>query len=468
MDVPVGLLHLVEDHQPVGVGREGVEGLLLLGVRADVPGRRAQDLSDGRGVRVLGHVQHHRVHAGQVLGEDLGGLRLSRARGAGEEHHGGLGLRERREVVAHRDVHDLTQGPILALDPIQVLEELLPVHLHRGGQTASQTQGGPTHVLLGDRLRQRGSDGLGRRGVLDCLSTVDGGADEHHHIGHDAVHQGDGVVGSMDAVAVVLVGGLHDGPQLLVLDLNPVLVVVLVGGLEDLEDLEGLIRVELVDDDLGEPARERRVLLDLPGLLRGRGSDHVDVTTSQGGLHDLRDLGVGLIARVRQHVDLVDEQDHLVLRIGGEVDDLGDPLLDLPDQGRAGHQRSQRQLVDGLVLELRGDQGAVVGDEPSQLLDDGGLARAGRTGEYRVGLGLADQGTHQLLHEGVTEQHGAGVLEPLVVVDQQVAVVGALLGGLAHGNGRDRRTGVSRTVASVSSVAARGVVATGVGVVVHA
>ena len=81
------LFDLVEQHDRIGLAADALGELSAPLVKADVPGRRADELGDGALLHVLGHVQPHEhlfvpEHA---LGERLGKIGLAHARGADED-----------------------------------------------------------------------------------------------------------------------------------------------------------------------------------------------------------------------------------------------------------------------------------------------------------------------------------------------------------------------------------------------
>src|SRR5699024_8173820 len=99
------------------------------------------------------------------------------------------------------------------------------------------------------------------------------------------------------------------------------------------QHLLGLSWGELIDDQLGETPGEGRVVVE-SARLGGRGrTDDLHLPAGQGRLEDLGDLAVDRVGvrvgATGDLVDLVDEQDDLVLRPRGEVDDRLDLLLDV-------------------------------------------------------------------------------------------------------------------------------------------
>jgi hypothetical protein len=234
---------------------------------------------------------------------------------------------------------------------------------------------------------------LGQRHPLDlqlpdaALDDVDLGG---HRVDLDAelagrlVHQVDGLVGQ-EATGEVAVGEHGGGHQGGVLDANTV--VDLVALLQAPEDGDGVLDRGLADEDLLEAALEGGVLLDvLAVLVEGGGADHAELAAGQQGLDHVARVH-GPLGRARPHdrVELVDEGDHLALRLGDLLEDGLQPLLELaPVLGPGDH-----------AAEVEGDQPAVaqalghvaLDDAAGQALDDGGLAHAGLADEHGVVLG---------------------------------------------------------------------------------
>ena len=97
----------------------------------------------------------------------------------------------------------------------------------------------------------------------------------------------------------------------------------LIIGLEPVEDRDRMLDVGMLDHDLLESSVERSVLLhDLSEFVQGRRSDALDVTSRQRRLEHVRRIeAAGRAACSDYCVELVDEEDHI--RVCGHFVDYG-------------------------------------------------------------------------------------------------------------------------------------------------
>jgi hypothetical protein len=182
-------------------------------------------------------------------------------------------------------------------------------------------------------------------------------------------------------------------------------VVLLVAVAQTLEDLDGLLRGGLVDDDLLKAALQGGVALQVFAvLLQSRCADGLQLTSGQGGLEDRGrvDRALGR-ARADEVVQLVDEQDD-VAALGDLLHHLLQPFLELTAVLGARDQSGEIQRVDLLALEELRHVG--VGDPLGQALDDGRLADARLTDEHRIVLRAPGEDLHDPLDLGLTTDDG--------------------------------------------------------------
>ena len=164
-------------------------------------------------------------------------------------------------------------------------------------------------------------------------------------------------------------------------------VVLLVIGLEPLEDLDRFLDRRLVDVDLLEAADQRPVLLEIVAVfLIGGRSDASEVAAGKGRLEKVRGVHRAAAggAGADDRMDLVDKEDHVLL-----VGELGqhrlDALLEIAAVPGAGKQRPHVEGVDRRVFQHV--RHLAVDDAPRQPLGDGGLADPGLADVKRVVLG---------------------------------------------------------------------------------
>lgn len=151
------------------------------------------------------------------------------------------------------------------------------------------------------------------------------------------VHEVDRLVGQV-AVGEVAVGQLDGGEQSLVG--VPDLVMGFVAVLETPQDLDGVRRAGLGDQNRLEPAGERGVLLDVPAVLLQRAGSHdMEFAAGQSGLEHVARIhraALGAAARPDDGVQFVDEDDQLA-RVGADfVDETGEPFLEVPTETGTG------------------------------------------------------------------------------------------------------------------------------------
>ena len=132
-------------------------------------------------------------------------------------------------------------------------------------------------------------------------------------------------------------------------------------------------------------------------------------------------------------MELVDEQDHLAVRVLDLLEDRLEPFLELAAELGPGDQRSQVQCNDALVLEALGDVAAH--DPLGEALDDRGLADPGLADEDRVVLRPARQDLDDpadlfVAADDRVEPAGArlGGQVPPVLLERRVGALGVLRG----------------------------------------
>ena len=170
----------------------------------------------------------------------------------------------------------------------------------------------------------------------------------------------------------------------------------LVAVAQTLEDLDGVLHRGLADLHRLEPALQGGVLLDvLAVLVEGGGADRLQFAAGQLGLEDRRRVDRALGGtRTDQRVQLVDEQDDVAAGVD-LLEHLLQAFLEVTAVAAAGHQRTQVEGVELLVLQRLGD--LAVHDGLREALHHGGLADAGLTDQHRVVLGATGQHLHDPL-----------------------------------------------------------------------
>ena len=172
--------------------------------------------------------------------------------------------------------------------------------------------------------------------------------------------------------------------------------VCLVAVAQTFEDLDGVLHRGLAHLDRLEPALQSGVLLDvLAVLVEGGGTDGLQFAAGQLGLQDRRRVNRTFGgSRTDQRVQLVDEQDDVAAGVD-LLEHLLEAFLEVTAVAAAGHQRTQIQGVELLVLQRFGD--LAVHDGLCEALHDRGLTDAGLTDQHRVVLGAPGQHLHDPL-----------------------------------------------------------------------
>lgn len=374
----------------------------------------------------LAHVEadHAVLVAEQQLGEGLGQLRLAHAGRAEEEEgtHGAVRVAHTGPVAAHR-LRDGGDRLVLADDPgVHLLLQLEELLLLAGGQLGHRDAGAPGDdvrdvpgghghdtgaplldpralaLRLGDpplqpsrALEVLGGDGLvafpaqfrdavltfGDLGRARGAAQPDPGARLVHHV--------DRLVGQ-EPVADVPVGQFRRRGQGAVGEAD--LVVRLVRVAQTFQDLHGLLDRRLRNQYRLEAPFEGRVLLDvLAVLVDGGRAHHVQFSAGESGLEHVPGVHRALARRARadDRVQFVDEEDDLPVRCPDVLDDLLQPLLELPAVLGTRHHAGQVERDDALALQGVGDVSGH--DALGQSLDDRGLADARLADEHGVVLG---------------------------------------------------------------------------------
>src|SRR5215471_18997076 len=140
-----------------------------------------------------------------------------------------------------------------------------------------------------------------------------------------------------------------------------------------------------------ETAFESRILLDvLPVFVERCRTDGVELAARQHRLQHVRRVDGALCRSGADHgMKLVDEEDHLPLRVGDFLEDGLQSLLEFAAIFRTGHESAHVERNDTLVLQTLGYVAA--DDATREPFDDGGLADAGLADEDRVVFGAAGQ-----------------------------------------------------------------------------
>ncbi len=220
--------------------------------------------------------------------------------------------------------------------------------------------------------------------AIEFVERLGLGVDLHAQPAGRLVHQVDRLVGQ-EPVGNVAVRQRRRRHQRVVGDPHPV--VQLVFFLDAAQDRDRVLDRGLRHEYRLEAPGQRRVLLDVLAILVERGGAHAMQLAARqrrleqvGGIH--RPFGR---ARADQRVQLVDEQDQLAGRGGDLVEHGLQAFLELAAELGAGHQRTQVERQQPLVLEQF--RHVAVDDALRQPLDDGGLADAGLADQHRVVLG---------------------------------------------------------------------------------
>ena len=172
----------------------------------------------------------------------------------------------------------------------------------------------------------------------------------------------------------------------------------LVAVAQTLQDLDRVRHGRLAHLDGLEAALERGVLLDVLAVLVERGrTDGLQLAAGQHRLEDARRVDGALGGTgTDERVDLVDEQDDVAA--GADLfEDLLQALFEVTAVAAAGHERTEVEGVELLVLERLGN--LATHDRLGQALDDGGLADAGLADQDGVVLRAAREHLHEPLDD---------------------------------------------------------------------
>ena len=230
----------------------------------------------------------------------------------------------------------------------------------------------------------------------------------------------------------------------LVGDLDPMVLLVL--GLQALQDRDRVRDRGLLDHDRREPPGQGRVALDLAVLGQRGGADHPQLAAGEhrlehvGGIH--RALGR---AGAKHRVQLVDEQDHATLGAGHLIEQGLQTLLECAPELGAGDHPGQVERDHAHAAQRLGH--VLVGDPEGQALGDRGLADAGLADQRGIVLAPAAERLDHLLDLRLAADHR---IDPAVTslvrqVTSEPVKRGRLrtlagIGPLAHGGtgARDR------------------------------
>ena len=217
------------------------------------------------------------------------------------------------------------------------------------------------------------------------------------------VDEVDGLVREV-ALGEIAAAELHRGHHGRVVDLD--LVVGLIARFDGSEHLDGILHGGLFEPDGLEAPLQGGVLLDIASILIGCcGTDDLELTASEGGLHEVAGVDGALGGTGADHVvDLVDEEDDFALGLLDLVHDGLKPLLELAAELGAGDEGAH---VQGEHPPAPEDVGNVLGDDAlREALGDGGLADAGAADDDGVILGAPGEGLHKPADLLVAANHG--------------------------------------------------------------
>ncbi len=212
--------------------------------------------------------------------------------------------------------------------------------------------------------------------------------DLHAHARGGFVDQVDRLVGQ-EAVGDVAVRERRGGDQRGVLDADAV--VDFVALLQAAQDRDGVLDVRFGHQHGLEAALERGVLLDvLAVLVERRRADTSQLAARERGLQQVRGVGRAFGgARADDGVQLVDEQDHLTLRVGDFLQHGLQPILELAAVLRARDHRAHVERDDAAIAQTLGH---IAGNHAlREALDDRGLADARFPNQHWIVLGAARQ-----------------------------------------------------------------------------
>ena len=502
-DVGVSFLHLVEQHDGVGLAAHALGELAALLV-AHVARRGTDEAADGELLHVLAHVDadHGALAVEEVLGEDLGEVGLADARGAEEEETAdgavgvlqtgavaadGLGDASDGLVLSHHAALQLAlhgqQASLLALG--DALHRHAGHHGHHGGHILCRHRHVAFALVVLPAALEVGQLGLqvatlvaqfgglavallGQHLLLLRLHARQLLLQRHHLRRHlhivDAhprtrlVHGVDGLVG-LQAVAHVALRQVHAGLQRLVAVLHRVVLLVLVADVH--QDFHRLLGRGGLDEHLLEAAFEGRVLLDiLAVLVQRRGADALDRAACQGGFEHVAGVEAASgAAGAHDGVYLVDEDDDLRMLLQLGEDGLH-ALLELAAVLRACHQAGQVEAQQALAVERARHLSR--GDLHGQSFGQGALAHAAFADQHGVVLLAAAQDLRHALQLALAAHDGVqlallrhlGQVAAEVVQRRRAALVFLALLPAAHGGVGPHRVGEGLVVVVLAGLAA--------------
>ena len=184
------------------------------------------------------------------------------------------------------------------------------------------------------------------------------------------------------------------------------LVVLLILWTECAHHLDGRFLVWLFDEDGLEAAFEGCVLLDVLAVFRfRRRSDGLEFAARQCGLHHVACVDGSFCGpRADDRVQLVDEEDHLAVRLSNLVHHAFEPFLELAAELAAGDHAPDVEREHPAAFQLV--RRSAVHDLLRQPLDDGSLADSRAPNQNRVVLRPPNQRLHHALNLIVPSNHG--------------------------------------------------------------
>jgi len=253
--------------------------------------------------------------------------------------------------------------------------------------------------------------------AIQAIELFGLGVDLHADTAGGLVDQVDGLVRQL-AIGDIAVAELGRGDDGAIGDGHAM--VHFVALLEATKNGDGVFLAWFVDQHLLEATLQGGILLDvLAVFIESSGTYAVQLAARQGRLEHVAGIhGAFRLARADHRMQLVDEQDDATLLLGQLVEHRLEALLELAAELGPGNQRAHVQGQQALVLEPVRD--LTVDDALGQPLDDGGLAHARLTNQYRVVL-------------GPPLQHLNGAADLVVTTDHRVEL--AVLGALGHVHG---------------------------------
>ena len=184
------------------------------------------------------------------------------------------------------------------------------------------------------------------------------------------------------------------GEQRLVGDLRVVMELVALA--QAAQDRDGLVDRRLLDHDRREPARQRRVALDLAVLGERGGADHAQLAARQHRLEHVRGVHPAFrVAGAEDRVQLVEEQHDLAVGVldlrERRLQALLELAAELAARDHAGEVERDHAAVDQALVDV------ALGDPQGEALRDRGLADAGLADQHDVVLAPPRQRLDRLL-----------------------------------------------------------------------